>query len=102
MKDLYQIKEEYKKYVDLLIKYLKGNKLAFRRIVWLEYHGLNDYFDIDIEKNELTIKEKYKNLEINKPKDYIDIVIRNGNIVDKDKNNMDDNKDKSKLNCCCC
>ena len=96
LKDFYKIKDEYKTYVDLLIKYLQENKLAERTVLWLEYHELDKYFNYNYESNSMEILENCKDEKINKPENYKDIIINNG-IILKDKED-DNKKDKEEDN----
>ena len=97
LKDFYKIKDEYKTYVDLLIKYLQENKLAVLTVLWLEYHELDKYFNYNYESNSMEILENCKDEKINKPENYKDIIVNNGIMLkDKEDDNKKDNEDNEK------
>ena len=98
LKDLYKIKDEHKDKVKLLKKYIKENKLAKLTLLWLNKHDLSTYFTKQYNSDIITVKNEFIDKNKQRPKDYKDIIINNGVIVEE--NNTKTTNTKPFCNCC--
>ena len=98
LKDLYKIKDEHKDKVKLLKKYIKENKLAKLTLLWLNKHDLSTYFTKQSNSDIITVKNEFIDNTKRRPKDYKDIIINNGVIVEEN----DTKKTNTKPFCNCC